>query len=188
MGGVSLLSLKDFVLRWASQEVSVAQNRIRARCFVSRYLVCKTDIVLPYPQEVKEIQNQLMLVRYSPTAVVTNRQAIKSSACDLATFCYYNVDNLISKSSWWTNTYRLLSFTLQIPPLSIIFFSPWCRSLHWHHGQLHGAALQTCCKLSETPPAKIHLEAKPVGHRVQGPFGGAEALENLNFRRSIAIL
>lgn len=33
----------------------MAQNRIGASYFVSRYLVCKIDIVLPYPQGVKEI-------------------------------------------------------------------------------------------------------------------------------------
>ena len=122
MGGYRYYHLRIFVLRWASQGGSAAQSRMVASCFVSRYPVCKTDIVLPYPQGVKDIQNQLMLVRYSPTAVVTDRQAIKSFACNLATLCYYNVDNLISKSSWWTNTYRLPSFILQTTPTINHFF------------------------------------------------------------------
>lgn len=33
----------------------MAQNRIGTSCFVSQYLVCKTDIVVPYLQGVKEM-------------------------------------------------------------------------------------------------------------------------------------
>lgn len=33
----------------------MAQNRIRASCFVAQYIVCKTDVVLRYLQGIKEI-------------------------------------------------------------------------------------------------------------------------------------
>lgn len=62
-------------------------------------------------------------MRYFPSAVVRDRQAIKSSACNLATLCFCNVKNLISKSSWWTSTDRLPSFIL-LPSSTIIFFTP----------------------------------------------------------------
>lgn len=98
-------------------------------------------------------------MRYFPTAVVIDRQAIKSPASNLATWCFCNVKNLISKSSWWTSTDRLPSFIL-LPSSTIIFFSPWCHSLHWHHAYCMEQHYKCAENMIETPPEKIHWEAK----------------------------
>lgn len=127
-----------------------------------------------------------MLVRHSLTAVMTDRQAMKSSACNLATLCYYNVVNLISKSPWWTNTYRLSSFIPQtsqyqsffLPLVPFLALTPW---------PVARSSTANILQTEWNPTCKNPLRSKarlPTAQRIWS-FWWCWSTENLNFSRSI---
>lgn len=131
-----------------------------------------------------------MIVRYSPTAVVTDRQAIKSSACDLATLRCYSVDNLISKSSWWTP--RGCHHSSYNPP-------PHYQSFFSHPGAVPCADTMTSCVEQHCKHTvnwvKPHLQKStekqskaPYWTQSLGSLRWCWSSENLNFSGSITIL